>query len=136
MTLVEQPARAASAAFGVGAPFSASAARTRARASVMRVGCLPVAMTPNFGAGGSATSPARIAIRSSIPRGASVQRAVQSMKSRNAGRSGGQSRTSAMGLRLSPPAERVAQTTPVAVRAPSGMRTKAPGSSLRPRGAR
>ena len=73
-------------------------------------------------------------MRKSMPRGANVQRAVQSMKSRNAGRSGGQSRTSAIDLRLSPPAARADQTTPVAMRAPSGMRTKAPGSSLRPRG--
>ena len=40
MTPVEHAARAASAALGVGAPLSASAARTRARASVMRVGRL------------------------------------------------------------------------------------------------
>ena len=136
MTLVEHAARAASAALGVAAPLSATAARTRARASVMRVGCLPVATRPNFGAGGSAISPARIAMRKSMPRGANVQRAVQSMKSRNAGRSGGQSRTSAIDLRLSPPAARADQTTPVAMRAPSGMRTKAPGSSLSPAGAR
>ena len=51
----------------------------------MRVGALPVAMRPNFGAGGSAISPARIAMRKSMPRGANVQRAVQSMKSRNGG---------------------------------------------------
>ena len=108
MTLVEQAARAASAAFGVGASLSASAARTRVRASVMRAGALPVAMRPNLGGGGSAISPARIAMRSSMPRGANVQRAVQSMKSRSAVRSGGQSRTSAMGFRLSPPAERAA----------------------------
>ncbi len=104
MTLVEQAASAASAALGVAAPLSASAARTRARASVMRVGALPVATRPNFGGGGSATSPARIAMRKSMPRGAKVHRAVQSMKSRNGARSGGQSRTSAMALRLSPPA--------------------------------
>ena len=136
MTPVEHAARAASAAFGVGATPSVNAARTRARASVMRVGALPVATRPNFGAGGSAISPARIAMRKSMPRGAKVQRAVQSMKSRNAGRSGRQSRTSAIGLRLPPPAARADQTTPVAMRAPSGMRTKAPGSRLRPGGAR
>ncbi len=136
MTLVEHAARAARAAFGAAAPLSASAARTRARASVMRVGWLPVATRPNFGAGGAAISPARIAMRKSMPRGASVQRAVQSMKSRSSARSGGQSRTSAIDLRLSPPAARADQTTPVAMRAPSGMRTKAPGSSLIPKGAR
>ena len=131
MTLVEQRARSASMGFGVGAPPPASAARTRARASVMRAGVLPVAMRPNFGAGGAATSPARIAMRNNMPRGANVQRAAQSMKSRSAGRSGGQSRTSAIGLRLPPPADcLVAHTTPVARRAPSGMRTKAPGSSF------
>ena len=47
-------------------------------------------------------------MRKSMPRGANVQRAVQSMKSRNGARSGGQSRTAAMDLRLSPPAARVA----------------------------
>ena len=136
MTPVEHAARAASAALGVGAFVSASAARTRARASVMRVGAFPVETRPNFGAGGSAISPARIAMRKSMPRGANVQRAVQSMKSRNAGRSGGQSSASAIGLRLSPPAARAAHTTPVATRAPSGMRTKAPGSSFALTGAR
>src|SRR5271168_4683869 len=86
MTPVEHAARATRAALSVGALVSASAARTRARASVMRVGSLPVATSPNFGARGSATSPARIAMRKSMPRGAKVQRAVQSMKSRSAER--------------------------------------------------
>ena len=75
-------------------------------------------------------------MRNSMPRGAKVQRAVQSMKSRNAGRSGGQSSISAIDFRLSPPAARTAHTTPVAKRAPSGMRTKAPGSSFNPEGTR
>ena len=52
MTPVEHPASAASAAFGVGASRSATAAMTRARASVIRAGGLPVATRPNFGGGG------------------------------------------------------------------------------------
>ena len=54
----------------------------------MRAGAFPVATRPNFGAGGAAISPARIAMRSSMPRGLKVQRAIQSMKSRNGARSG------------------------------------------------
>ena len=136
MTPVDEPASAASAAFAVGAPRSATAAMTRARASVIRAGALPVATRPNFGPGGAATSPARIAILSTIPRGLSVQRATQSMKSRNGGRSGGKSRVAATDFKLSPPAGRTAQTTPVASRARSGIRTHAPGSSFHSDGAR
>ena len=75
-------------------------------------------------------------MRSNMPRGASVQRAVQSIKSRSGALSGGQSRTAATDLRLSPTAKRAAQTTPIACRVPSGTRTKAPGSSFKPDGAR
>ncbi len=75
-------------------------------------------------------------MRSTMPRGLSVQRATQSMKSRNGFCSGGQSRTADTDFRLSPPASRVAQTTPVAWRVPSGTPTKAPGSSARSAGAR
>ncbi len=102
----------------------------------MRGGVTPVATTPNFGGGGRATSLARIAMRRTMPRGASVQRAVQSMKSRSAALSGGQSRISAMFFRLPPPALRVAQTTPVACRVPSGTRTTVPGSTAIPGGTR
>ena len=45
-------------------------------------------------------------MRSAMPRGASVQRATQSTKSRKGCLSGGQSRTAATDLRLSPPASR------------------------------
>ena len=82
------------------------------------------------------TSCARIAMRSTMPRGASVQRAIQSMKSRSGFPSGGQSRTAATDFRLSPPPSRTAQTTPVAWRWPSGTPTQAPGSSVKPAGAR
>ncbi len=102
----------------------------------MRAGALPVATTPNFGGGGSTISCARIAILSTMPRGPSVQRATQSMKSRKGWRSGGQSRRPATVLRLSPPPGRTAQTTPVARRVPSGTLTQAPGSSFKPDGAR
>ena len=136
MTPVDEEASAASAAFAVGALRSATAAMTRARASVIRAGGLPVATRPNFAGSGVASSPARIAILSTMPRGLSVQRATQSMKSRNGARSGGQSRVAAIALRLSPPPGRTAQTTPVACRAPSGMRTNAPGSSFQSEGAR
>ena len=71
-----------------------------------------------------------------MPRGLSVQRATQSMKSRNGWRSGGQSRRPAIDFRLSPPPALNAQTTPVARRVPSGTLTQAPGSSARPEGAR
>ena len=75
-------------------------------------------------------------MRSAMPRGASVQRATQSTKSRKGRLSGGQSRTAAMDLRLSPPASRSAQTTPVAWRVPSGTLTNWPGSSARSAGTR
>ena len=136
MTPADEPASAASVAFAVGALRSATAAMTRARASVIRAGASPVATRPNFGPGGGASSPARIAILSTMPRGASVQRATQSMKSRSGALSGGQSRVAAIGFKLSPPPGRAAQTTPVASRAPSGMRTHWPGASFQSEGAR
>ena len=82
------------------------------------------------------TSCARIAMRSTMPRGLSVQRATQSMKSRKGCLSGGQSRITATDLRLSPLPSRKAHTTPVACRAPSGTPTNAPGSTAALEGAR
>ena len=112
------------------------AARTRERATVGRSGVLPVLRKPHFGGGAAVASGARTAMRSTPPRGARVQRATQSMKSRNGWRSAGQSRTSTIDLRLSPPPARVAQTTPVAIRVPSGTATNCPGSSRKPAGTR
>ena len=73
-------------------------------------------------------------MRSTLPRGESVQRATQSMKSRNVCPSGGQSRISTIDFRLSPPPARAAQTTPVAMRVPSGATTKSPGLRAEMRG--
>ena len=56
--------------------------RARAPGSAARAPCRS-RRRPNLGAGASVASGARIAIRSTAPRGASVQRATQSMKSRN-----------------------------------------------------
>ena len=70
-------------------------------------------------------------MRNAMPRGASVQRATQSMKSRIAGRSGGQSRLAVIDLRLPPSPSRTAQTTPVEARVPSGAETKSPGARMR-----
>jgi hypothetical protein len=56
------------------------------------------------------------------------------MKSRIAGRSGGQSRLAVIDLRLPPSPSRIAQTTPVEARVPSGAETKSPGRSARPCG--
>ena len=131
---LEQAARAASRAWA-SARRLRERARTRARASVMRAASCR-SRPGRTSAGGSANSPARMAVRKSMPHGAKVQRAVQSMKSRSAVRSGGQSRTSAIGFRLSPPAARADQTTPVATRAPSGIADKGAGFELRPGGAR
>ena len=83
MTLVEHAAARRARLWASARRFRERRQDARARLGHAR-GRLPVATRPNFGAGGSATSPARIAMRSSMPRGASVQRATQSMKSRNA----------------------------------------------------
>ena len=97
----------------------------------MRAGGLPVGAIAEFrraaarrphGRGSPCAAPCRA--------GLSVQRATQSMKSRNGWLSGGQSRIAATDLRLSPPPSRTAQTTPVAWRVPSGTPTKSPGSSV------
>ena len=133
MTPGPQAAAAASAAFAIGEAAS-RAARTRERATVGRSGVLPVLRKPHFGCGAAVASGARTAMRNTPPRGERVQRATQSMKSRSGLRSGGQSRTSTIDLRLSPPPARVAQTTPVAIRVPSGMATNCPGSSRSRRG--
>ncbi len=81
-------------------------------------------------------SGARAAMRSTMPRGASVQRETQSMKSRKGLRRGGQGSGSATALRLSPPVSRIDQTTPIARRVPSGTATNCPGVSPREAGAR
>ena len=99
------------------------AARTRERATVGRSGVLPVLRKPHFGGGAAVASGARTAMRSTPPRGERVQRATQSMKSRNGCRSAGQSRISTTDFRLSPPPGRVAQTTPVAILVPKGAAT-------------
>ena len=68
---------------------SASAAKTRTRAADIRAGSAPARRTPILTGSGPASSGARKAMRSTMPRGASVQSASQSMKARSGSRSGG-----------------------------------------------
>ena len=135
MTPVEQRAASASAVLVIGEDF-AIASMTFARAGVSRCGALPVATSPNLGAGASAASGARAAMRSTAPRGASVQRATQSMNSRNGALSGAQSRFAPIAFRFSPAPWRADHTTPVAMRVPSGAATKSPGTRSRCGGTR
>ncbi len=93
-------------------------------------------MKPMRGGGGSMRSGARAAMRSTAPRGLRVQRAIQSTKSRKGWLSGGQGFFSITDLRLPPSPGRAAQTTPTAVRVPSGMATKSPGRRSSSGGAR
>ena len=68
-------------------------------------------------------------MRSTEPRGLSVQRATQSTKSRMGAESGGQRLRLDHRLQVAAVASRAAQTTPVATRVPKGAATKSPGLS-------
>ncbi len=85
---------------------------------------------------GVAAKGARIAMRSTMPRGAKVQRATQSMKLRKFTPSGAQSQRAVMDLRLPPWPCLISQTAPITWRVPSGISTKSPSVSARSSGIR
>ena len=130
MTPAEQLAASASAFLVVSAGASAlsSTVITRARAGVMRAGGGPARRRPIRTGSAPANSGARTAMRSTMPRGLSVQAASQSMKRRRGSRTGGQSSRDTTCFRLSPPADRASQTTPSVCRVPSGTTTKSPAA--------
>ena len=86
------------------------------------------------GAGGSAISPARIAMRKEHaarrqrPAGGPIDEVAQCGTERRPVEDLGD------GFKIAAAGGRADHTTPVAMRAPSGMRTKAPGSSFKPGG--
>ena len=103
------------------------AARTRARAGVMRLGSGPARRKPMRGLSSTAAKGARAHMRRTMPRGLKVQRATQSTKLRRFSLSGGMSNRAAIALRLLPPAPAaISQTAPTVCRVPSGTSTKSP----------
>ncbi len=135
MTPLEQAAVSASAALEKARPPSA-AARTRARALVMRCGGGPARRTPTRAGSGPAFNGVPIAIRNTMPRGLKVQRATQSMNFRQLPESGGIARREAMDFRFARPVapDRTSQTTPCVIFVPSGTSTKSPGATDMPLG--
>ena len=71
MTPAETPAASAASPLPRASP-SASSASTRPRAAVMRFGAGPASRTPTRSRAGPRCSPMRNAMRSTMPRGASV----------------------------------------------------------------
>jgi hypothetical protein len=134
-TEVETPAARASPERVHAMPSPASSS-TRRRASVMRSGAPPQKRRPSSIGSGSKAAGARRNMRATMPGAVSVQFATHSAKRRASASSGGQSKTSAIGLSFfaSTVSAGPCQTMPATWRGPSGTRTIEPACTSMPAG--
>ena len=141
MTEALTPASSASSRFVSKAPGAslAAASSERRRAGVILSSAAPPSLTPIRGTSGGPPPASWSVMRNTRPRGASVQRAVQSTNSTRPFGNAGISALPMSDFRLGcsrVPSSLMAQTTPIVWRGPSGAMTRSPGRSASPGGLR